>query len=169
MNCIHLFPVYTEIFPVFSYDKTSQHSKWMDNRNVDWSSGWILSCFFGCEGKIHKPKPWMNQACKEMHNATRGMKLTSVFCKLEIKINFSKSKVNLHPYSKCISTTKCVIRPYSESISTTKCRIVLPLQIKMKHQPGLGPGAFSMETKCADHYTTSPWHYPHIAASYNST
>ena len=29
----------------------------MDNLNVDWSSGWILSCFFGCEGKIHKPKP----------------------------------------------------------------------------------------------------------------
>ena len=28
-------PVYPEIFPVFSYDKTSQHSKWMDNLNVD--------------------------------------------------------------------------------------------------------------------------------------
>ena len=111
MNCIHLFPVYPEIFPFFSYDKTSQHSKWMDNLNVDWSSGWILSCFFGCEVKIHKPKPWINQACKEIHTATLGMKLTSVVWKLEIKINLSKSKVKLHPYSKYISTTKCVISP----------------------------------------------------------
>ena len=28
----------------------------MDNLNVDWSGGWILSCFFGYEGKIHKTK-----------------------------------------------------------------------------------------------------------------
>ena len=98
-------------FPVFSYDKTSQHSKWMDNLNVDWSSGWILSCFFGCEAKIHKTKPWINQACKEIHTATLGIKLTSVVCKIEIKINLSKSKVKLHPYSKSISTTKCVISP----------------------------------------------------------
>ena len=111
MNCIHLFPVYPEIFPVFSYDKTSQHSKWMDNLNVDWRSGWILSCFFGCEGEIHKPKPWATLACKEIHTATLGMKLTSVVCKLEIKINLSKSKVNLHPYSKSISTTKCANSP----------------------------------------------------------
>ena len=144
MNCIHLFPVYPEIFPVFSYDKTSQHSKWMDKLNVDWSSGWILSCFFGCEGKIHKPKPWINQACKEIHTATLGMKLTSVVCKLEIKINLSKSKVKLHPYSKSISNTKCVILPLFSTISTTKCRIALQLQIKMNHQPGLEPGAFSM-------------------------
>ena len=111
MNCIHLFPVYPEIFPVFSYDKISQHSKWMDNLNVDWSSGCILSCFFGCEGKIHKPKQSINQACKEIHTSTLDMKLTSVVCKLEIKINLSKSKVKLHPYSKSISTTKCVISP----------------------------------------------------------
>ena len=111
MNCIHLFPVYPEIFPVFSYDKTSQHSKWMDNLNVDWSSGWILSCFFGSERKIHKPKPWINQVWKEIHTATLGMKLTSVVCKLEIKINLSKSKVKLHPYSKSICTTKCVSSP----------------------------------------------------------
>ena len=111
MNCIHLFPVYPEMFPVFSYDKTSRHSKWMDNLNVDWSSSWILSCFFGREGKIHKPKPWFNQACKEIHTATLGMKLTSVVCKLQIKINLSKSKVKLLPYSKSISTTKCVISP----------------------------------------------------------
>ena len=49
--------------------------------------------------------------CKEIHTATLGMKLTSVVCKLEIKINLSKSKVKLHPYSKSISTTKCVISP----------------------------------------------------------
>ena len=109
MNWIHLFPVYPEIFPVFSYDKISQHSKWMDNLNVDSSSGRILSCFFGCEGKIHKPKQWINQACKEIHTATLGMKQTSVVCKLEIKINLSKSKVKLKPYSK--STTKCLISP----------------------------------------------------------
>ena len=144
MNCIHLFPVYPEIFSVFSYDKTSQHSKWMDNLNVDWSSGWILSWFFGCEGKIHKPKQWINQACKEIHTATLGMKLTSVVCKLEIKINLSKSKVKLHLYSKSISTTKCVIRPYSKPICTTKCGIAPLLQIDMHHLPGLEPGAFSM-------------------------
>ena len=109
MNCIHLFPVYPEIFPVLSYDKTSQHSKWMDNLSVDWSSCWILSCFFGCEGKMHKPKPWINQACKEIHTATLGMKLTSVVCKLEIKINLSNEKVKLIPYSKF--TTKFVISP----------------------------------------------------------
>ena len=114
MNWIHLFPVSPEIFPVFSYDKTSQHSKWMDNLNVDWSSGWILSCFFGCEGKIHKAKQWINQAHKEIHTATLGMKLTSVVCKLEIKINLSKSKVKIHSYSKSISTTKCVISPLSK-------------------------------------------------------
>ena len=109
MNCIHLFPVYPEIFPNFSSYKTSQHSKWMDNLNVDWSSGWILSCFFGREGKIHKEKPWINQAFKEIHTATLDMKLTSVVCKLEIKINWSKSKVKFIPYPK--STTKCLISP----------------------------------------------------------
>ena len=111
MNCIHLFPVYPEIFPVFSYDKTSQHSNWKYNLTVDWSRGWILSCFFGWERRINKPKPWINKVCKEIHTATLGMKLTSVVCKLEIKINLSKSKVKLHPYSKSISTTKCVITP----------------------------------------------------------
>ena len=111
MNWIHLFPVYPEIFLVFTYDKTSQHSKWTDNLNVDRSSGWILSSFFGCEGKIHKPKPWINQACKEIHTATLGMKLTSVVCKLEIKINSSMSKVKLHPFLKSISTIKSVIKP----------------------------------------------------------
>ena len=118
--------------------------KIMDNLNVDWSTGWILSCFFGCEGKIHKPKPWINQACKEIHTATLGMKLTSVVCKLEIKINLSKSKVKLHPYSKSISTTKCVISPYSKSICTTKCGITPLLQIDMHHLPLLEPVAFSM-------------------------
>ena len=29
----------------------------LDSLNVDWSSGWILSCLFLCEGKIHKPLP----------------------------------------------------------------------------------------------------------------
>ena len=83
----------------------------MDDLNVDRSSGWILSCFFGCERKIHKPKPWINQVCKEIHTATLGMKLISVVCKKEIKINWSKWKVKLHSYSKSISTTKCVISP----------------------------------------------------------
>ena len=97
VNCMHLFQVYPEILPVFSYANSSQHSKWMDNLNIDWSSGYILSCFFGCIGKIHKPKPWINQVCKEIHTATIGMKLTSVVCKLEIKINLSKSKWNFTP------------------------------------------------------------------------
>ena len=144
MNCIHLFLVYLEILPVFSYDKTSQHSKRMDNLHVDWSSGWILSSFFGCEAKIYKPKTWINQAWKEIHTATLGMKLTSVVFKLEIKMNLSKSKVKLHPYSKSISTTKLSSRPYSKSIYTTKCGIAPLLQIDMHHLPGLEPGSVSM-------------------------
>ena len=111
MNCIHLFPVYPEIFPVFSYDKTSQHSKSMDNLNFDQRSGWNLTCFFGCDAKIQKPKPWINQVWKEIHTSTLGMKLTSVVYKLEININISKSKVKLHPYSKSTYTTKCIISP----------------------------------------------------------
>ena len=145
MNCRHLFPVYPEIFPVFSYDKTSQHSKSMDNLNVDWSSGWILSCSFGCEGKIHKPKPWINQACKEIHTATLGMKLTSMVCKLQIKINLSKSKGKFHPYSKSISTTtKSVITPLFKINMHHQMwnRPLLP--IDMHHMPGLEPGAFRM-------------------------
>ena len=145
MNFIHLFPVYPEIFPVFSYDKTSQHSKWMDNLNVDWSSGWILSCFFGCEGKIHKPKPWMNQACKEIHTATLGMKLTSVVSKLEIKINLSKSKGKLHSYSKSISTTtKGVISPLFKINMHHQMSNRPLLQVDMHHMKRLEPGAFSM-------------------------
>ena len=144
MNCIHLFPVYPEIFPIFSYDKISQHSKSIHNLNIDWSSGWILSCFFGCEGKIHKPKPWTNQACKEIHSATLGMKLTSVVCKLQIKINLSKSKVKFHPYSKSISTTKCVILPLFKINIYHQMWNRARLQIDMHHLPGVEPGAFSM-------------------------
>ena len=154
MNCILLFPVYPEIFPVFSYDKTSQHSKWMDNLNVAWSSGWILSCFFGSVGKIHKTKPWINQACKEIHTATLGMKLTSAVCKLEIKINLSKSKVKLHPYSKSIchhqmynlsliqnqyAPRNVESRPFSKAICTTCLDL------------NQGPSAFKMSAQ-----TTTP-------------
>ena len=108
----------------------------MDNLNVDWSSGWILSCSFGCEGKIHKPNPRINQACKEIYTANLGMKLTSVVCKLEIKINLSKSKVKLHPYSKSISTDKCVISPLFE--------------INTHHQCGIAPYSILICTTCQD-------------------
>ena len=144
MNCIHVFPVYPDILPVLSYDKTSQHSKWMDNLNIDWSSGWILSNFFRCEGKIHKSKPWIHQACKEIHTPILGMKLTFVVCKLEIKINLSKSKVKLHPYSKTISTTQCVISLLFKINMHHQMWNLSLLQVDMHHLPGLGPGAFSM-------------------------
>ena len=140
----------------------------MDNHNVDWSSGWILSCFFGCEGKIHKPKAWINQACKEIHTATLGMKLTSVVCILEIKINLSKSKVKLYPYYKSISTTECVIRPLFKS--------------NMHHEMSNGAPTPNQYTSPARTWTrgvqevnwvwrplypqtTSPRHYPHRAAA----
>ena len=134
MNCIHLLPVYPEIFSVFSFDKTSQHSKWMDNLNVDRSSGWILSCFFGCEGKIHKPKPWIKQACNEIHTATLGMKLTSVVYKSEIKKKLIKVKSETSPllqihihHQMCnhpliqnqYKPPNVESRPYSKSICTT--------------------------------------------------
>ena len=81
---------------------------------------WIILMFIGavtgfCFASLHikekytKQSNEINQVCKEIHTATIGMKLTSVVCKLEIKINLSKSKVILIPYSK--STTKCVISP----------------------------------------------------------
>ena len=87
--------------------------------------------------KIHKSKPWINQASKEIHTATLGMKVTSVVCKLEIKINLSKSKVKLHPYSKYISTTKCVISEL--------------FKINMHHQIVESPGySKSIFTTCQD-------------------
>ena len=169
MNCIHLFPVYPEVFPVFSSDKTSQHSKWMDNLNVDWSSGWILSCFFVFEEKIHKPKPWINQACKEIHTATLGMKLTSVVCKLKIKINLSKSKVKLHPYSKAISSTKCVISILFKinmhnqiwNRATTPNRYAPPARTWTRGLQHVNWAYSPLHT--------SLWSYPHRAAGYNST
>ena len=91
MDCIHLFPVYLEIFTVFSYDKTSQHSKWMDNLNIDWSSGWIFSGLFGCEGKIHKPKPWTYQCQKWNFTPTPNP--------------YAQPNVDSRPYSNSISTT----------------------------------------------------------------
>ena len=84
-------------------------NEWIILTLIRASSGFILSCFFGCKAKIHTPKPGINQVCKEIHTATLGIKLTTVVCKLEIKINLSKSKVKLQPYSKFISTTKCGI------------------------------------------------------------
>ena len=101
--------------------------------------------------KIHKPKPWIIQACKEIHTATLGMKLTCVVCKLEIKINLSKSKVKLHPYSKSISTTNCVISPLFKINMHHQMwnRALLP--IDMQNLPGLEPACkLSVQT------TTSP-------------
>ena len=144
----------------------------MDNHNVDWSSGWILSCFFGCEGKIHKPKPWINQACKVIHTATLGMKLTSVACKLEIKINLSKSEVKLYPYYKSISTTKCVISPLFKinmhhemsNRTPTRNQYTPPARTWTR-------GLQHVNWVCRPVYpqTTSPRHYPPRAAGYNST
>ena len=54
---------------------------------------------------------WMLRVCKEIYTPNLGLKLTSVVCKLLIKINLSKSKVKLHTYSKSISTSKSVISP----------------------------------------------------------
>ena len=116
----------------------------MDNLNVDWNSGWILFCFFASEGKIYKAKQLFNQACKEIHTATLGMKLTSVVCKLEIKINLSKSKVNLHQYSKSISTTKCVITPLLKIKMNHEMWNRASTPIDMHHLQALEPGAFNM-------------------------
>ena len=119
----------------------------LDNLNVDWSSGWILFCFFLCEGKIHKPKPWINQACKEIHTATLGMKLTSVVCKLEIKINLSKSKVKLHPYYKSKSETSPLLQIH---IHHQMCNLAL---IQNQYAPRNGesrPYSKSICTTCQD-------------------
>ena len=73
---------------------------------------WLDFVLFLCMWiKNTQTKPCINQGCKEIHTGTIGMKLTSVVCKLEFNINLSKSKVNLHPYSKSISKTKSVISP----------------------------------------------------------
>ena len=104
MNCIHLFLVCPEIFPL--------------NTQNEWIILTLIGAVAGCcLVSFHVKEKYTNQSMnqsspqKEIHTATLGMKLTSVFCKLEIKINLSKSKVNLHPYSKSISNTKCVISP----------------------------------------------------------
>ena len=145
MNCIHLSKSILRFFLFSLMTKPlNTQNEWII-LTCDWSIGWILSYFFGCEGKIHKLNPWLNQECKEIHTATLAMNLTFVVCKLEIKINLLKSKVKLHPYSKSISTTKCVISPlFKINICTTKCGIAPLLQIDMHHMPWLEPGAFSM-------------------------
>ena len=67
-------------------------------------------CLVTLDVKENTQTKAMNQSSMEKINtATLGMKLTSVVCKLEMKINLSKSKVKLHRYSESISTTKCVI------------------------------------------------------------
>ena len=83
---------------------------------------WIILMLIGavagyCKVSLDVMKKYTKQSHESMkhankiHTATLGMKLTSVVGKLEIKINLSKSKVKLHPYSKTIPTTKCVISP----------------------------------------------------------
>ena len=82
------------------------------------------------------------------------MKLSSVVCKLEIKINLSKSKVKLHPYSESISTTtKAVIGPLFKINMHHQMWNCPLIQIDMHQMQGLEPGTFSMKTECADHYT----------------
>ena len=88
---------------------------------IDW---WLWFVYFAFTSKETRQNPatapinvkiihsfWVWRAWKEIHAPTLGMKLTFVVCKLEIKINLSKSKVKLHPYSKSISTTKFVMSP----------------------------------------------------------
>ena len=53
----------------------------------------------------------MNQSSVQRNPYCYSWDEASVVCKLEIKINLSKSEVKLHPYSKSICTTKCVISP----------------------------------------------------------
>ena len=144
----------------------------MDNLNVDWSRGCIFSCLFGCEGKIHKTKPWINQACKEIHTATLGMKLTSVVCKLEIKINLSKSKLNLHPYSTSIFPTKFVISPlFKINMHHEMFNRAPTTNRDAPRARAWTRGLQHVNWVCRPLYpqTTSPRHYPHRAAGYNST
>ena len=89
---------------------------------LDWFMA--LVCVFSFTSKETRQNPatapinvkiihsfWVLRASKEIHTPTLGMKLTSVVFELEIKINLSKSKVKLHPYSKSRSATKCFISP----------------------------------------------------------
>ena len=86
------------------------------NTQNEWTILMLIGAVAGfCLVSLDVKEKYTNQshesikACKEMHTATLGMKLTSVVCKLEMKINLSKSKVKLHPYFKSISTTKFAI------------------------------------------------------------
>ena len=111
MNCIHLFTVFPEIFPVSLMTKPlNTQNEWIILTLIKAVAGFSLVSLDVMQ-KYKKQKPWINQVCKEFHTATLGMKLTSMVRKSEIKINLSKSKVKLHQYSKSISTTKCVISP----------------------------------------------------------
>ena len=83
---------------------------------------WIILMLLGavagyCVVSLDVKEKYTNQCHESIKHAKKSilllfhMKLTSVVCKLEIKINLSKSKLKLHPYYKSISTTKCVISP----------------------------------------------------------
>ena len=113
--------------------------------------------------KSTQTKPWINQACKEINTATVGMKLTSVVCKLEIKINLSKSKVKLHNYSKSISTTKCVISPLFKINMHHKMRNRAPT-------PNQYPPPARTWTRVLQHvnWVCRPLHHQSFTLSYGS-
>ena len=136
MICIHLFTVYPEIFLFSLMTKPlNTQNEWIILMLIGAVAGFCLVPL-NVKEKLHKPKPRINQAWKEIYTANLGMKLTSVVCKLETKINLSKSKVKLHPYSKSISTAKCLISPLFE--------------INMHHQCRIVPYSISICTTCQD-------------------
>ena len=75
----------------------------------------ILAVAGFCLVSLDVKEKYTNQSHESIMRAKKSILLlfswTSMVCKLEIKINLSKSKVKLHPYSKSISTTKCEISP----------------------------------------------------------
>ena len=119
MNCIHLFLVYPQIFLFSLMTKPlNTQNEWVILMLIRASSGWILCCVFGCKSKIHIRSTGINQVCKEIHTATLCMKLTSVVCKLEIKINLSNSKVKFHSFSQSIGIVPSTPNPYAPPTGT---------------------------------------------------
>ena len=79
-----------------------------------------------------------NPYCYSWHEANiRGLQVRN-------KNKPIKDKIETHPYTKSIYTTKCVISPLSRINMTTKCGIALLLKLHMNDLPGLEPGVFSM-------------------------
>ena len=105
----------------------------MDNLNVDWSSGWILSCYLGCEGKytnqtMNQSSVQRNPYCYSWHevnisgvqvrNKNKLMKVKSETSPL-LEIHIHHQMCNNALIQNQYAPPNVESRTYSKSICTT--------------------------------------------------